>query len=304
MADSAVPDEVLVPDQVLAPGDPDAPDEPKATWVVRGLPGLAEDNAGPGAAAFFDIDNTMMRGSSFGALAKGMADRDYFTTAEIVEFTWKQLKYVVSGRENMDDVAKATESGLAFVKGRSPMEIRQLADEVYDETMVQRLWVGSVELAAAHQALGHEVWLVSATPVEVSEEIATRLGLTGGLGTRAEVVEGAYTGRLDGPPLHGTAKVDAIARLAEEHGLDLTRCSAYSDSAHDIPMLSEVGFPVAVNPDGPLRVHAKENDWPVRDYRLRGNQVVRRAVPAAVATGAAVGVAVGVARVVRSLRDA
>jgi HAD superfamily hydrolase (TIGR01490 family) len=271
--------------------------------ITDGIPGLSPDNAGPGAAAFFDIDNTMIRGSSFAALAKGMADRDYFTTSEILEFTWKQLKYVLSGRENMEDIAQATENGLAFVKGRRPEEIRQLANEVYDDTMVRRLWAGSLELVAAHRALGHEVWLVSATPVEVAEEIAARLDLTGGLGTRAEVADGVYTGHLDGPPLHGAAKVETIRRLAEEHGLDLARCAAYSDSSNDIPMLSEVGYPVAVNPDGPLRAHARREGWPIRDYRIRGKGAVRKGVPAAAAAGVAVGVAVGVAKAARAIRD-
>jgi phosphoserine phosphatase len=155
----------------------------------------------------------------------------------------------------------------------------------------------------AHQELGHEVWLVSATPVEVAEEIAARLGLTGGLGTVAEVEDGAYTGRLDGPPLHGEAKVSAITRLAEERGLDLARCAAYSDSSNDIPMLSRVGHPVAVNPDSALRAHAKQNGWPIRDYRIRGNEAVRKGVPAAAAAGVAVGVAVGVAKGIQAMRE-
>jgi HAD superfamily hydrolase (TIGR01490 family) len=309
--------------QDTSPGPPD-PDEPSADAdapeehaeqeggeeeaeperpITAGIGALAEENAGAGAAAFFDVDNTMIRGSSFAALAKGMAERDYFTTSEILEFTWKQLKYVLSGKENMEDIAQATENGLAFVKGRRPEEIRQLADEAYDETMVRRLWAGSVELVEAHQSLGHEVWLVSATPVEVAEEIASRLGLTGGLGTVAEVADGVYTGRLDGPPLHGAAKLDMIQRLADERGLDLDRCAAYSDSSNDVPMLSGVGFPVAVNPDSALRAHARKEGWPIRDYRIRGKESVRKGVPAAAAATAAVGVAVGVAKAAKAMRE-
>jgi HAD superfamily hydrolase (TIGR01490 family) len=294
--------------EVLAPVDGEADavataEHTRHASITEGIGALEEANAGPGAAAFFDVDNTMIRGSSFAALAKGMADRDYFTTAEILEFTWKQLKYVVSGKESKEDMAQATENGLAFVKGRSPDEIRSLATEVYDETMVQRLWAGSLELAEAHRERGHEVWLVSATPVEVAEEIARRLGLTGGLGTVAEVVDGAYSGRLLGPPLHGAAKVDTITRMAQERGLDLARCAAYSDSSNDIPMLSAVGFPVAVNPDGALRAHARAQGWPIRDYRLRGKESVRKGVPAAAAAAGAVGVAVGVAKVARAMRE-
>ena len=195
-----------------------AAEEAAERALFAGITALAPENAGPGAAAFFDIDNTIIKGSSFAALAKGMADRDYFTTAEVLEFTWKQLKYVVSGKENMDDIAQATENGLQFVKGRQPSEIESLADEVYDEKMVSRLWADSVDLAAAHQGLGHEVWLVSATPQEVAQVFAERLGLTGGLGTVAEVVDGHYTGRLAGVPLHGAAKAEVVARIAQERG--------------------------------------------------------------------------------------
>jgi HAD superfamily hydrolase (TIGR01490 family) len=287
----------------VAVGESDEVTEPVAVWLTTGISALEPANAGPGAAAFFDIDNTIMRGSSIVALARGMADRDYFTTSEVVDFTWKQLKYVLSGRENMDDMAQATENGLLFVKGREPREIQDMAEQAYDEHMVGRLWAGTVELAEAHKALGHEVWLVSATPVEVADVIARRLGLTGGLGTIAEVVEGRYTGRLDGVPLHGAAKAAAVGRLAAEHGLDLGRCAAYSDSANDIPMLSSVGCPVAINPDGALRSHARAEGWPIRDYRIRGKESVRRGVPAAAAAGLVAGAAVGVAKAISVIRE-
>ena len=282
-----------------------AEDVPEASsaWLTEGISALEPENAGPGAAAFFDIDNTIMRGSSIVALAKGMADRDYFTTSEVVDFTWKQIKYVLSGRENMDDMAQATENGLLFVKGREPREIEDMAEQAYDERMVGRIWAGTVELAEAHKALGHEVWLISATPVEVADVIARRLGLTGGLGTIAEVADGHYTGKLDGVPLHGAAKVEVIERLAAERDLDLARCAAYSDSSNDIPMLSSVGCPVAINPDGALRSHAKAQGWPIRDYRIRGKESVRKGVPAAAAAGLVAGAAVGVAKAISVIRE-
>jgi phosphoserine phosphatase len=133
---------------------------------------------------------------------------------------------------------------------------------------------------------------------------AQRLGLTGGLGTVAEVVDGIYTGLLDGAPLHGVKKAEVVSDLAAARGVDLARCAAYSDSSNDIPMLSLVGHPVAVNPDGALRAHAKQQGWPIRDYRIRGKEAVRKGVPAAAAAGAAVGVAVGVARAARAISAA
>jgi len=277
-------------------------EEEPSKWITAGIEALDSSNAGPGAAAFFDIDNTIIRGSSIAVLAKGMADRDYFTTTEVVEFTWKQLKFVLSGKEDSDDMAQATENGLQFIKGREPSEIEALAEEVYDTRMVGRLWAGTVELVEAHKALGHEVWLFSATPIEVADVIARRLGLTGGLGTVAEIRDGHYTGKLDGVLLHGAAKVATVERLAMERNLDLGRSAAYSDSSNDIPMLSAVGCAVAINPDGALRSHAKAEGWPIRDYRIRGKQSVRRGVPAAAAAGLAAGAAVGVAKAISVIR--
>jgi len=129
---------------------------------------------------------------------------------------------------------------------------------------------------------------VTAAPIELGTVIAGRLGLSGALGTVAEVRDGVYTGRLVGDLLHGPAKVAAIQALARDEGLDLARCTAYSDSVNDVPMLSSVGHAVAVNPDPALRRQARRRGWEVRDFRT-GRKAVRIAVPAALATGAVVG---------------
>ena len=97
--------------------------------------------------------------------------------------------------------------------------------------------------------------------METATIIARRLGLTGALGTVAESVGGVYTGKLVGEPLHGPAKAEAVRALAAAEGLDLSHCAAYSDSANDIPMLSLVGHPYAINPDSRLRKHAREQGW-------------------------------------------
>ena len=118
--------------------------------------------------------------------------------------------------------------------------------------------------------------------------ISNRLGLTGALGTVSETVDGVYTGRLVGEPLHGPAKAEAVKALAEREHLDLARCSAYSDSANDIPMLSMVGHPVAVNPDADLRREARRRGWEVRDFRT-GRKAALYVIPAAAGVGAATG---------------
>ncbi len=266
-----------------------------ASAAAGGAGASHEPKSDPTAAAFFDVDNTVMRGASIFHFAVGLARHNFFSGREIVGFGVKQLKFVLSGSEDLEDMASATEAALSFVEGRSVEELVRLGEEIFDESMVDKLIPGSLALAQGHLDAGQQVWLVTATPVELATLIAKRLGLTGALGTVSEVRGGIYTGRLVGPPLHGLAKAEAIRALAAAEGLDLSRCSAYSDSSNDIPMLSAVGTAVAVNPDPALRAHARENDWKIRDFRRR-EQFKRVALPAAAgAGGIAVGLAVGYA---------
>jgi len=219
------------------------------------------------AAAFFDVDNTMMIGASIFHFARGLAARKFFTTADLVGFAWQQFRFRIGGRETRYSTTTGRDTALSFVAGRPVAEITELGEEIYDELMADRIWAGTRALAQMHLDAGQRVWLVTATPVELALIIARRLGLTGALGTVAESVDGHYTGRLVGEILHGPAKAHAVRALAVTEGLDLRRCTAYSDSVNDVPMLSAVGTAVAVNPDSELRDVAKERGWQVRDFR-------------------------------------
>ncbi|HEV2888460.1 MAG TPA: HAD family phosphatase [Jatrophihabitans sp.] len=154
------------------------------------------------------------------------------------------------------------------------------------------MYSGTRALAQLHLDAGERVWLVTATPEELARIIARRLGLTGALGTRAEEQDGLFTGRLIGELLHGEAKAAAVRDLALRGGLDLAQCAAYSDSINDIPMLSLVGRPVAVNPDSALRDEARRRGWEIRDFRT-GRKAARIGVPTALVTAAAGGAVVG-----------
>ena len=138
------------------------------------------------AAAFFDVDNTMMMGASMFHFARGLAARDYFNTSDLAGFIWQQLKFRVGGREDPQSVKAMREQALSFVAGRSVAELISLGEEIYDELMVDRIWTGTQALAQKHLDAGQRVWLVTATPVELAQIIARRLGLTGALGTVAE----------------------------------------------------------------------------------------------------------------------
>jgi HAD superfamily hydrolase (TIGR01490 family) len=242
----------------------------------------------PAAAAFFDVDNTMIRGASIYFFGKGMAGRGLITTRDILRFGWQQLEFRVKGKENLEAVAEARDKALGLVAGKAVDEIVAYGEEIYDELMERRIWSGTRALAQQHLDAGQRVWLVTATPVELARIIAKRLGLTGALGTVSEVEDGLYTGRLVGEPLHGPAKAEAVRALAEREGLDLARCTAYSDSANDVPMLSAVGHAVAINPDTKLREEARLRGWDVRDFRT-GRKAAKIGIPTAAGVGALTG---------------
>ena len=241
------------------------------------------------AAAFFDVDNTSMQGASIFHLARGLHRRKFFTTKDIVKATWQQLYFRIAGVEDPEHIARARSSALAFIAGHKVSELEEIGEEIFDEHMAHKIWPGTRALAQWHLDRGQRVWLVTAAPVEIANVIARRLGLTGALGTVSEHVDGVYTGELVGEMLHGEGKATAVREIVEREGLVLEDCYAYSDSSNDLPMLSLVGHPCAVNHDSTLRAHARSNGWRIRDYRT-GRKVALvsgKGVIAAAAAGGA-----------------
>jgi HAD superfamily hydrolase (TIGR01490 family) len=273
-----------------------------AAAAVAEVEASLEMPADPHVAAFFDVDNTMMQGASIYHFARGLAARDFFTWRDLAAFGWKQVSFRLRGIEDPAHMEEAKQAALGFVAGHAVSEVVSLGEEIYDELMADRIWSGTRALAQLHLDAGQRVWLVTAAPAEIASLVARRLGLTGALGTVSEIKDGIYTGRLVGEPLHGPAKAEAILALADQEGLDLSQCSAYSDSHNDLPMLTTVGHPVAVNPDAKLKAIARKNGWEIRDFRT-GRKAARVGVPAAASAGAiAGGIAVGLAMHRRSNR--
>jgi len=260
----------------------------EASSAAREVESSLEAPADPTAAAFFDVDNTIIQGASIFHLARGLHRREFFTTRDILGAAWKQAYFRIVGVEDPEHVADARNSALAFIKGHRVEELVAIGEEIFDETMAGRIWPGTRALAQMHLDQGQRVWLVTAAPVEIATTIAGRLGLTGALGTVAEHVDGVYTGALVGDLLHGAAKAEAVLALAEAEGLDLSRCAAYSDSYNDVPMLSLVGDPCVINPDTKLRDHARREGWRVRDYRT-GRKAARLGLFGAAVAGAVTG---------------
>jgi HAD superfamily hydrolase (TIGR01490 family) len=242
-------------------------------------------------AAFFDVDKTLLPGSSLYLLARGMYRRGYYTWRDLAGFALAQVTFRVTGAEGRRGMEAARESALAFIEGKSQSDIVQLGHDIVVEVIGPRIYPGMRRVIDLHHADGDKTYLVTAAPRELAERIAAYLGMDGALGTEAELVDGCYTGRILGPVLHGPAKLDAVTKLAAEQGIDLRDCSAYSDSLNDRPMLEGVGHPVAVNPDRQLRELARQRGWPVQDFRKR-RRLWLFWLPAGVAGGAATAVAV------------
>lgn len=270
---------------------------------VRAITDREQNVSDSTSAAFFDIDNTVIRGASIYAFARGLLKADIVSKRDMAGFAWKQAKFVLAGTENLDDIAKIRNSALSIVAGREVSEMTDLANDIFDDYMADRLWPGTLALAEQHINEGRRVWLVSATPIEVAQVIADRLGLSGAIATRSEIVDGRYTGDLSGLPVHGQAKADAVSDLAHREGLELSACYAYSDSANDIPMLSLVGNPHAINPDRKLKAYAKEHGWPIDDFRV-GRRAIKVGGTSAALAGLAAGATVGTVVTARAIKNA
>src|SRR5690606_5145656 len=158
-----------------------------------------------GVAAFFDVDNTIIRGASAFHLGRGLYRRKFFSLWDLITFGVHQARYLIFG-ENTKQIAEVRHRALSIVAGHSVAEIAAIGEEVYDEVLSLRIFPGTQRVLDKHIAAGHEVWLVTASPLEIGELIARRLGATGALGTVAEHRDGFYTGRLVGDLLHGKAK--------------------------------------------------------------------------------------------------
>jgi HAD superfamily hydrolase (TIGR01490 family) len=238
-------------------------------------------------AAFFDVDNTLVRGSTLYFLGRGMYQRGFFTKADISRFVVANIRFRMTGTEKAEVIEKYQNAATDFIGGHAVDDIKKVGEEIYDEFVSPKLWQGTFEIAKSHLDQGEEVWLVTAAPQDMADIIAQRLGLTGALGSKALIENGIYTGALDGKLLHGTEKALAIQKLAQEHGFDLKNCYSYSDSHNDVPLLQAVGHPCAINPDAILRIRAMAEGWPIHDFRRA--RFINRLLGPAVSRLAAVG---------------
>jgi HAD superfamily hydrolase (TIGR01490 family) len=221
----------------------------------------------PARAAFFDVDNTLIRGSTIYFLGRGMYQRGYFTKKDISRFVLANLRFRLTGKENKEEIARFQKSATDFIGGHNVKDIEAIAQEIYDEFVSPAIWQGTIDIAQKHLLNQEEVWLVTAAPEDMAVLISNRLGFTGALGSKAEIKNGSYTGAMLGALLHGKEKAVAVEELAARNGLNLADCYAYSDSNNDLPLLQCVGNPSVINPDAILGLRAMAEGWPIHDFR-------------------------------------
>jgi HAD superfamily hydrolase (TIGR01490 family) len=210
-------------------------------------------------AAFFDLDRTLIRGSANYPLAVAAFRGGHVPWRDLVRDTLDAITFHRHGSTDAGSHA-LRDRILAAVAGTPQSELIHLADEIVPR-IVRRVIPQAAALLAEHRAAGDHRIVVSASPIELVDRIARALGLEGAVATTSEIEDGRYTGRLIGEFCYGPGKVIEIEKLAAERGYDLDRCTAYSDSISDLPMLERVGTAVAVNPDHELRALARQRGW-------------------------------------------
>ncbi len=210
-------------------------------------------------AAFFDLDRTLIAGSSAFECGRAAYKAGLLSRRQLARDAWENVLFRLKGStdERTDAVKERIGSALAGVRVR---ELQRMAPDVL-AGVLPRLYPQMLEIAYAHQDEGRPIFICTAASQEMADLMAVVLTFDGAVGSAVEVVDGRYTGRLSGPFCYGRGK---LARLADALGpVDLSRAFAYADSASDLPILTACGHPVAVNPDCRLLAEARAKRWPV-----------------------------------------
>ncbi len=229
------------------------------------------------AAAFFDLDKTLMAGSSGMQFARIATRHGIVGRRQLASWAVEHLRYRLRGTTDArtEEVLRVARDLITGVPVRS---LERLNPEVM-AAILPRVFPQMLEEVYAHQDAGRATFIVSAAGNGVVESLAQVLGMDGGIGTSYEVGgDGTFTGRFEGPFVYGPGKVVAMESFAASHGIDLAASYAYSDSLSDLPMLRAVGNPVVVNPDPPLARIAAEEGWQAMRFERLGRRLVALAV--------------------------
>jgi HAD superfamily hydrolase (TIGR01490 family) len=239
-------------------------------------------------AAFFDLDKTLMAGSSGMVFARVANQRGFVSRGQLVKWGWDHLRYRLRGSSDEQTTAVLEVAKRVFAE-MPEREVERMAPAVL-AGILPRVYPQMLDQVHRHQDQGHPTFIVSAAGNDLVKALAAVLGMEGGIGTSWAVgADGKYTGEMGGPFVYGNGKVEAMRRFADKHDIDLAESWAYSDSVSDLPMLRCVGHAVVVNPDGPLLEIARQEGWQVMRFERLGRKlaIAGATVLAAAAGGAA-----------------
>lgn len=239
------------------------------------------------AAAFFDLDRTLMAGASAYYFGKACYREGLYPLRRLVGDGLSSLVFKLFGASD-EKSEQLRDRILQMVAGRDADTLRRLAAGVIEE-LLARIRPEAQALLDMHEQAGRDVYIISASPVEIVAELARALDVSGGLGTESEIVDGVYTGRLAAPFCYGEGKAEVARRIVAERGYDLSQCYAYADSASDLPILQLVAHPIAVNPDRSLMSVAHRRGWPIVEFNRQAKQATRLAVAGTTTVGAGLG---------------
>jgi HAD superfamily hydrolase (TIGR01490 family) len=246
---------------------------------------MADKSSEGSGAAFFDLDKTLMAGSSGMVFARVANRKGFVPRGQLAKWGFDHLRYRLRGSsdEQTNAVLEVAKRIFAEMPER---EVERMAPEVL-AGILPRIYPPMLDEVHLHQDEGRATFIVSAAGNDLVKTLAAVLGMEGGIGTRWAVgTDGKYTGEMDGPFVYGNGKVEAMRQFADRHDIDMDASYAYSDSASDLPMLRSVGHAVVVNPDGPLLEIARQEGWRVMRFEKLGRKL---AIVGATALAAAAG---------------
>ena len=225
----------------------------------------------PRGAAFFDLDKTLMAGSSGLHWARAARSAGLLSRRQMARYGWQNVKFRLQGSTDAATDQVKAEVG-DMIRGRRVIDFQRMTPKVL-AGVLPRLYPQMLDTAYAHQDAGRPVYIVTAASQEMADMMAHVLAFDGAVGARSEIVDGIYTGRPGGPFTYREGKAAEVRRLAAEEGYDLRESYAYSDSESDLPMLRAVGHPVAVNPDSELARVAAREGWSIMRFERLGRRL-------------------------------
>ncbi|MCF8553761.1 MAG: HAD-IB family hydrolase [Candidatus Nanopelagicales bacterium] len=215
----------------------------------------------PKPAAFFNLDNTVIQGPSLAHFIQSLTECGQLSWRNVSSFKLKGSR--LRGKKSKSElvIEQQVHKAFRFLQGSLQSQFLEECDRLANKLLNFKINPQVLSKIHDHHRAGHDTWLLTDAPIELATTLAQRIGMTGALGTRSEILEGTYSGRLDGELLKGTHKAQAAKELAAIRSYDLTRSFAYSDSLNDLPLLASVGTPFVVNPNSDLARIARKNAW-------------------------------------------